>query len=212
MISSKHGNNSFQTSAFARLRLRRSGMRAPIKSMKMNGLFRAILIAAVVLFVSCSLMAGPVIVSINDTPSGHVVVQVQGAPDGWTVIPDNDTGLEAGFIVLYGFDQGGLIPEVAGRFMDPRDWTTLPPFYAPDIAPGNLRQYRMALDIIYIFHHPETGDLVIEYDSATPGNWFWNPEVIGDQNLGPVKDNWLTFYEDDTLVVRFKAHTYALRK
>jgi hypothetical protein len=167
---------------------------------------------AFILSTSCGLIAGPMVVSINDTPSGNVVVQVQGAPHGWAVIPDNSAGSESGFIVLFGVDHEGVIPEVAGRFMDPRDWTTLPPFYVPEIGPENLRQYRTALDIVYIFHDPETGDLVVEYDSATPGNWFWNPEVIGDQNLGPVTDNWLTFYKDDALVVRFKPHTYAVKR
>ena len=70
-------------------------------------------LAFLALLLPCSLIAEPVIVSINDTPSGHAVVQVKGAPNGWTIVPDpgDPAVFESGIITLLGVDVFGSINE-----------------------------------------------------------------------------------------------------
>jgi hypothetical protein len=155
---------------------------------------RATILALVVLSLPCSLMAKPVVVSINDTPSGHAVVQVQGAPDGWTIVPDDPTLVDSGIITLIGVDVFGSInePDENGwRFTDPN-------------APNFLFN---SVDIVWIQHDPVTGDLQVGFDSATAGSYFRNPILTNDADAGPVTNLWVTLWEDDTLVLRFKPHT-----
>jgi hypothetical protein len=177
---------------------------------RFNRSIRATILALVVLSLPCSLMALPVIVSINDTPSGHAVVQVRGAPHGWTIVPDDPTLPDSGIITLIGVDVGGSInePDENGwRWTDRKDWTTLPPLYFPP-DPVNYRQYVTATDIVWIQHDPITGDLQVGFDSAGAGQWFANPGVFNsDADAGPVTNNWVTLWADDTLVLRFKPHT-----
>jgi hypothetical protein len=167
-------------------------------------------LALFTLLLPCSLLAGPVTVSINDTPSGHAVVQVKGDPNGWTIVPDDPTLPDSGIITLIGVDVFGSInePDENGwRFTDRRNWTTLPPLYFPP-DPVNYRQYATSVDIVWIQHDPITGDLQVGFDSAKAGLWFRNGGVgNSDADAGPVTNNWVTLYSDDTLVLRFKPHT-----
>jgi len=185
---------------------------------RFNHSFRAIIIALAALSLPGSLMAKPIVVSINDTPSGHAVVQVQGAPYGWTIVPDDvdPTTVESGIITLIGVDVWGSInePDENGwRFTDPRDWTTLPPF-EPFGDGVNYRKYWTAVDIIWIQHDPITGDLVVGFDSAKAGKWYSNPGLVifgyvinTDADAGPATNGWVTLWSDATLILRFKPHT-----
>ena len=174
---------------------------------------RSTAIALLTLTLPCGLIAGPVMVSINDTPSGHAVVQVKNAPNGWTIVPDDGdaSAIESGIITLIGVDVGGSInePDENGwRWRDRTDWTELPPLYFPP-DPVNYRQYVTAVDIVWIQHDPITGSLQVAFDSAKPGTWFVNGGVFNsDQDAGPVTDNWVTLWADDTLILRFKPHSH----
>ena len=180
---------------------------------------RAIIIALVALSLPCSLMAKPIVVSINDVPNGRPVIQVQGAPNGYALYTGPevvDPAVEDGAaIVLYDVDLGGLLPAWGGRFLDPTPWQALPPW--EPLGDGvNYRQYRTAVDILWVGHDPgivQAGALVVAFDSALPGIWYFNPGVINntDDNLGPVTDQWVTVYANDTLVVRYKPHTYVAK-
>lgn len=156
------------------------------------------------LLLSSSLMAKPIVVSINDVPNGPPVIQVQGAPNGYNVYTGSEVatpGVEDGaLITLFGvnnyFDPGAL-PEWGGRFVIP-------------IAPN---PFRTAVDIVWVSHDADVfglGDLQVGFNSAFPGTWYINPEFRGDENLGLVTDNWVTVYATDTLVIRYKPHTYRL--
>jgi hypothetical protein len=177
---------------------------------------RAATIALVAVSLPCSLLAKPmkpIVVRINDTPSGHAVVQVQGAPHGWTVVPDevDPATVDSGIITLIGVDRGGSInePDENGwRFKDSQDWTTLPPLYFPP-DPTNYRQYATSVDIVWIQHDPVTGDLQVGFDSAKAGLWFRNGGVgNSDADAGTVTNNWVTLWSDDTLILQFKPHTH----
>jgi hypothetical protein len=163
---------------------------------------RAIIIALVALSLPCSLMAKPIVVSINDTPSGHAVVQVQGAPSGYAIYTGPEivdpTIEEGAAIVLYDVDLGQLVPEWGGRFT----------------VPDAPLWYRSAVDIVWITHDPglfQLNALVVAFDSALPGTYYFNPELLGDENLGPLTSNWVTVYSTDLLVIRYKPHTYRLK-
>jgi hypothetical protein len=80
------------------------------------------------------------------------------------------------------------------------------------------------VDIIWLGHDVEgpfgNGDLQIGFNSALPGSYYFSPELvdpdtgevfIDDEDLGPVTDNWVQVYADETVVVQFKPHTYRLR-
>ncbi len=154
-------------------------------------------LAILAVLLPASLMATPIIVRINDTPSDQAVIQVIGAPEGWSVVPDEvDSALvESGIITLHGVDQDGLVPELGWRFVIPN---------APD-------PNRSAVDIVWI-QHEWWGDnsLQIAFDSNKTG-YYRNPEIVGDLNAGVVTDNWVTLYADDVVVVQYKPHTYRLR-
>lgn len=159
--------------------------------------FRTSALALLTLLLPCSLMAGPVIVSINDTPAGNAVIQVKGDPEGWNVVPDDidPATAESGIITLFGVDQTGLVPEYGWRFTIPN---------APNPA-------RRAVDIVWIQHDLVTGDLQVAFDSAKAGTYFGNPRPGGDLDGGVVTDNWVQLYADETLVLLFKPHTYLSR-
>jgi hypothetical protein len=100
--------------------------------------------------------------------------------------------------------------------LDARPWQSLPPIYDPP-DPVNYRQYVYALDIVWVEHNFYTpdwhaGDLIVGFNSALPGTWYRNPSVTGDEDLGPVTDNWVQVYTSDILVIRFKPHTNGLKK
>jgi hypothetical protein len=146
--------------------------------------------------------AGPIVVSINDVPNGRPVVQVQGAPNGYDIYTGEgvaNPAIEDGaLITLFGVDKSDSIPDWGGRF----------------VVPDAPLWYRTAVDIVWVGHDIEgpfgNGDLQVGFNSALPGTYYFTPELIGDQNLGLVTDNWVTVYADETLVVRFKPHTYRL--
>lgn len=159
-----------------------------------------------------SLLAKPIVVRINDVPNGPPVIQVHGAPNGCDIYTGTlvaDPAVEDGaLITLIGVDQAGLIPDWAGRF----------------VVPEAPLWYRTAVDIVWVQHDVlapfGNGDLQVGFNSAFPGTYYFNPElvnpetgevVIADENLGQVTNNWVTVYADDTLVVQFKPHTYRLR-
>lgn len=155
----------------------------------------------------CSLLAGPIVVSINDVPDGPPVIQVQGAPNGYDLYTGEevtDPAIEEGaLITLLGVDTGGSIADWGGRF----------------VVPEAPLWYRTAVDIVWV-EHDENGNLRVGFDSALPGTYYFNPGLINpntgqpineDEDLGLVTDNWGTVYESDTLVIRFKSHTYRLR-
>ena len=150
---------------------------------------------------TCSLMAGPIIVRISDIANGPPEVEVDGAPSGFDfctcigsiVDPAVEDG---GIITLFGVDTFGSInePDECGwRFLDP----TFPP--------GTLH---VAVDIIWIQHDYSgpfgNGDLQIAFDSALPGHTYANTAGC-DVSLGPLTYKWQTVYADDTVVVLFKA-------
>jgi hypothetical protein len=75
----------------------------------------------------------------------------------------------------------------------------------------NVRAYRTAVDIVWVQHDEDVfgdGDLQVGFNSAFPGTWYWNPEIVGEDNLGPVTNLWVTVYANETLVVKYKPHTY----
>lgn len=193
-----------------------------------RGKFRSKLIIAVAacsLLVAASVLAAPIIVRINDVPNAAPVVTVIGAQKGYDIYtgPEIVTpGVEDGAVVtLFGVDQAGEIPELGWRFSDPRDPDSLPPYWVPDPEnPGemmNVREFVLAVDIVWLQHDTEgpffNGDLQICFNSALPGKWYLNPGVFNeDQNAGFVTNNYVTVYEDDTVVVQFKPHTYVAKK
>jgi hypothetical protein len=162
----------------------------------------------------CSLLANPIIVTINDVPNGPPVIQVQGAPNGYDIYTGegvaNPTIEDGALITLFGvnnyFDPGAL-PEWGGRF----------------VVPAAPLWYRTAVDIVWVSHDADVfglGDLQVGFDSAHPGTYYYNPGLVipgnppivvnTDEDLGLVTDNWVTAYSNDTLVVRYKPHTYRL--
>lgn len=185
--------------------------------------------AVVVALALCAnLAAGQIVISINDVPNGAPVIQVKGAPNGFDVYTGEgvaDPAVEDGaLITLFGVNQcpdpesppEGTLPDWGGRFMDPRPWETLPPWYPlPDGE--NYRYLRTAVDIIWVQHDVElfgNGDLQVGFNSSFPGTWYYIPELwfIDEVNLGPVTNNWVTVYANDLLVIRYKPHTYILKK
>jgi hypothetical protein len=167
---------------------------------RFNRSIRAIIIALVALSLPCSLVAKPIVVSINDVPNGPPVIQVQGAPSGYALYTGvADPAIEDGVdILLYDVDLEGLLPDWGGRF-------TIPNAPNPD---------RTAVDLVWVGHDPgviQAGAIYVGFNSAFPGTYYFNPEIVGDADLGPVTDNWVTVYSTDTLVVQYKPHTYRLR-
>ena len=155
-------------------------------------------LALLTLLLPYSLLASPVIVRINDVPFAAPVVIVLNAPEGYDLYTGPgvaDPSVEdGGLITLIGVDREGLIPDVGGRFLDPR-------------LPADAE--RNAIDIIWFQHDFDgpffQGDLQVGFNSAFPGVYYRNPDLTGDFNLGPVTNNWVTVYADDIIVVQFKA-------
>ncbi len=177
----------------------------------------ALAIVACGLLLSSSLMAGPITVKINDVPNAAPVITVVGAPDGYDIYTGElvaTPGVEEGaLITLYGVSPVGLHDKPGWRFLDPRDPESLPPLYV-DAMPGvNVREFVMAVDIVWTQHDPNTGDLQIGFDSALPGTWYRNPGIGNtDEDAGTVTNKWVTLYADDEIVLMFKPHTYILKK
>ena len=121
----------------------------------MNAISRIIkAIASLILAAAlpASLVAGPVIVRINDVPNAAPVVTVIGAPNGYDLYtgPEGATpGVEEGAqITLFGVTDGTLPEDGLGwRFKDSRDPSTLPPFYLPG-DPTNYRKFVVSVDIV----------------------------------------------------------------
>jgi len=186
-------------------------------------------VALLTLLLPCSLMAAPIVVSINDVPNAQPVIHVLGAPNGYLIYTGelvNDPAIEEGALILL-YDANNIVsdPDAAlsdwgGRFVDPTPWQALPPLYLlPPWDPNvNYRQFRTAVDIVWVEHnfyvpegYPNYGDLIVGFNSALPGNWYGNPRPGGDDNLGPVTDQWVTVYANDTVVIRYKPHTYVAK-
>jgi hypothetical protein len=145
----------------------------------------------------CSLIAAPIVVTINDVPNAAPVIKVRGAPNGYDIYTGEnvaDPAKEDGaLITLFGVDQGGDIPDWEGRFVVPT-------------APNPLRT---AVDIVWVEHDFDlfgNGDLRVGFNSAHPGTYYRTVN-----SLGLVTDNWVEVYASDTLVVRFKPHTYLMK-
>lgn len=157
-------------------------------------------------------VADPIRVRINDVPNAPPVIQVKGAPGGFDIYRGElvaDPAIEDGaLITLFGVDRAGTIADWAGRFT----------------VPDAPLWYRSAVDIVWVEHDVMgpfgLGDLQIGFNSAHPGTYYFNPELvdpetgelfIADEDLGPVTDNWVVVYADETVVVEVKPHTYRLR-
>jgi hypothetical protein len=157
-------------------------------------------------------VADPIRVRINDVPNSPPVIQVKGAPEGFDVYTGDlvaDPAIEDGaLITLFGVDRAGTIADWAGRFT----------------VPDAPLWFRSAVDIVWVEHDVigpfGLGDLQIGFNSAHPGTYYFNPELVNpetgelfipDEDLGPVTDNWVVVYADETVVVEVKPHTYRLR-
>lgn len=169
---------------------------------KIHCLITSSALAALALLLPCSLIAAPIVVTINDVPNATPVITVIGAPSGYDLYTGPEVATQGtedgGLITLIGVDTGGSIPDWGGRFVVPNA-----PFW-----------YSSAVDIVWVTHDVDifgNGDLQVGFNSAFPGVYYFNPEFRGEENLGPVTDQWVTVYSDDTLVVKFKPHTYRLR-
>lgn len=164
------------------------------------------------LLLPASLMAAPIVISINDVPNATPVIQVKGAPSGYAIYTGPEvvdpTVEDGAAIVLYDVDLEGLVEEWGGRFT---------------VANAPL-WYRSAVDIIYVTHDPgiaQAGALVVAFDSAFPGHYYFNPGLINpdtgeplntDEDLGPITSNWVTVYSSDVIEIRYKPHTYMTKK
>jgi hypothetical protein len=156
-------------------------------------------LAAVSLLLSNGLMANPVVIRINDVPNGAPVIQVQNAPNGYNIYTGEDVAdpaiEEGALITLFGVDTIGAIEEGSGRFVIPN-------------APTAQRD---AVDIVWLEHDPNSGDLRVGFNSAFPGTYYADPGLRGELNFGMVTDNWVQLIANETLVVFFKPHTYRIR-
>lgn len=179
------------------------------------------LLALLVLLLPGGLLADPIVIRINDLAKRPPEIEVEVAPHGYAIYTGPDVAnpaIEDGaLITLFGVDAYGSIPDWGGRFVDPTPWESLPPLYNDVCCPGvNLRQYVTAKDIVWVQHDlfgPYfNGALQIGFNSALEGNWYRNPELVGDANLGPVPTKWVTFYANDIVVVQFKAQKPAKKK
>jgi len=169
-------------------------------------------LALLTLLLPCSLLAKPIVIRINDVPNAAPVITVIGAPNGYDIDTGPDIATpgieEGGIITLFGVDQFGSVGQ--DEFGNDLGWRFVIP-NAPNPA-------RSAVDIVFIQHDFDlfgNGDLQVAFDSALAGVYYAtppDPPIPGrDFNAGVVTDEWVTLYEDDTLVVQFKPHTYRLR-
>ena len=156
--------------------------------------------------VPCSLIAGPIVVKINDLRYPNAPeVEVDGAPNGWNFCECgiNTAGVEdGGIITLFGVDTYGSINEPCEgdwRFSDPN-------------LPSPPDGCHNSVDIVWIqhdFYGPfYNGDLQIAFNSAFPGHYYNNPALCPracSVGLGPLTYKWQVVYADATVVVLFKA-------
>ncbi len=169
---------------------------------------RATILALVVLSLPCSLMAGPITVTIDDAAKGPPVIQVLDSTDYIIYVGSmvNDPAIEdGGLVILLGVDlvedpcapfPPGGIPNQGWRFIDKK---------APDPAYA-------AVDIVWIEHDCgflDTGSLRVGFNSRKPGTGYYrtpgpNPDPGKDVNAGPVRPNWVTLYSDSTLILKFR--------
>jgi hypothetical protein len=182
-------------------------MKQFVQTLKVKPAVVAVLLA---LLSPVSLMAAPVVISINDVPNAAPVIQVKGAPNGYALYTGpgvvDPTVEDGAAVVLYGVDLEGLVPDWAGRFT----------------VPNAPLWYRSAVDIVWIQHDPgifQAGALVVAFDSALPGVYYYSPGLVDpttgmpintDEDLGPVTNNWVTVYSSDLLVIRYKPHSYRM--
>jgi len=154
-------------------------------------------LTALTLLLPCSLLAGPITVSIDDRAKGPPVIEVLDSTEHLIYVGPivNDPAVEDGaLIILFGVDTQGAIPDMGWRFIDQK---------APDPAFA-------ARDIVWIEHDDIFGgnDLRVGFNSHKPGGWYRTPSPDpppgADVNAGPVRPTWVTLYSDDTLVLRFR--------
>lgn len=166
---------------------------------------------ALLAILPASLLAAPILVSINNVPNGPPVIQVKGAPNGYDVYTGEGVATpeveDGALITLIGVDTGGSLPDWGGRF----------------VVPEAPLWFRSAVDIVWVTHDVDVfgnEDLQVGFNSALPGTFYFNPGLVNpatgelqndDEDLGPVTDNWVTVYESDVLVIRCKPHSYRLR-
>ena len=83
-------------------------------------------LALLILLLPCSILAAPIVVTINDIPNGAPVIEVFGAPNGYNIYTGdcvNNPAIENGaLITLFGVDTAGSIPHGNRcRYRDRRD-------------------------------------------------------------------------------------------
>lgn len=163
-------------------------------------------LALVTLLLPGYLLAGPIIVRINDLRYPNPPeIEVDGAPNGWDFCTCgiNTPGVEdGGVITLFGVDRNGSINEPCEgdwRFSDPR---------LPSPADG----CHDGVDIVWIQHDFNgpffNGDLQVAFNSAFPNHYYNNPALCPSPcsvGLGPLSYKWELVYADATVVVLFKA-------
>lgn len=185
-----------------------------VRAAELSGLRTSLTYGVCVL--AASLVAGsladPIRVRINDVPHAPPVIQVKGAPNGFDIYTGElvaGPAIEDGaLITLFGVDRAGTIADWAGRFT----------------VPDAPLWYRSGVDIVWVEHDVmgpfRMGDLQIGFNSAHPATYYFSPQLvnpetgellIADEDLGPVTDNWVVVYADETVVVEVKPHTYRLR-
>ena len=164
-------------------------------------------LALLILLLPGSILAAPIVVTINDIPNGAPVIEVFGAPNGYNIYTGdcvNNPAIENGaLITLFGVDTAGSIPDWSGRFVIPN---------APDPS-------RAGVDIVWVQHDNSeacdlfgNNDLQVGFNSAFPGTYYGTPVISNsDENLGVVTDKWVQVYTSDTLIILFDPHTYRLR-
>lgn len=146
----------------------------------------------------CSLMAAPVIVSINDVPNAAPVIQVKGSPVDYDILTGDElppgyvdpASEEGAAVVFWDLNLVGILEDWGGRFK----------------VPDGLSETKSRVDIVW-FEVWDFG-LVVAFNSALPGVYY-GPGP--DEDLGYVTDNWVTVYSSDQLIIRFKPHTYRTR-
>jgi hypothetical protein len=167
-----------------------------MKNVLLN-IVKSSVVVLLTLLLPCSLLAGQIVIKINDLAVGPPEVEVDGAPNGYDVYTGpgvNNSAIEDGaLITLFGVDTYGSIPDWGGRFVDP----SLP-----------ADAFRNAVDIVWVQHDFEgpflNGDLQVGFNSAFPGVFYANPIYNSDDELGPVSSKWVTVYSSAALVIKFK--------
>ena len=138
------------------------------------------------------------VVRIEDQAEKPPLIEVLGAPGGHNIYVGplvSDAAVEHGALInLLGVDQGGLISDQGWRLVDPN---------LPEDTTRN------GLNIIWITHDSSgpfsNGDLQIGFNSVFIGHHYANPIHTNDKSLGPVRNQWVTVYSDEVLVLLFKS-------